>query len=109
MICFLVEHLIADASVIILVLTDKKYKEKDPLTELAKSNVPYLITTQEPIPTWLALIIDVINLNAAFVWSYTDLFIMVISIGLSTHFKLLNNALEHAVVEVHWETILNDG
>lgn len=49
---------------------------------------------------WIALLMCFINENATFIWNYTDVFIMIMSIGLSTHFKLLNIELEQATIEV---------
>lgn len=93
-----VEHLIADGSVLHFVL--KCHKEQDPMTELAKHNVPHLITYAEHVPLWLAICINFINISSTFVWNFLDIFIMIISKGLSTHFKLLNHELQQASFEV---------
>lgn len=33
-----------------------------------------------------------------FIWNFLHVFIMVISVGLSTHFKLINDELEQAIL-----------
>lgn len=73
---------------------------ENPFTELVKSNVPYLFANADHIPVWVAIFINLINVYATVVWNYLDIFIMIISVGLSTHFKLLNAELEQTTVEV---------
>lgn len=76
--------------------------EKDPITEMIKSLVPHIMTQTDRIPYWLAFFIYFINVCATFVWTYMDVFIMMISIGISTLFKQLNNELEQTKVEVEF-------
>lgn len=66
------------------------------MTTFVRLNIPYI----DIIPVWAAFFINFINISATFVWNYTDIFIMIISIGLSTHFQLINKELERANIEV---------
>lgn len=68
---------------------------KDPITEVIKSQVPYLIPEDIVIPLWMAIVINFISLAATFVWNYLDVFISVISIGISTLFELYNAELHN--------------
>lgn len=97
----LVEHSLSDGSVLHFVM--KCQPGKDSFTELVKSNVPYLITSDDRIPVWMAFLINLINVFATFVWNFLDIFIMIVSIGLSTHFKYLNNELKQTKFEVVME------
>lgn len=94
----LVEHLIADSSVLHYIRTC--HEDQDPMTELAKHNVPHLIDFFGKIPVSVAILVNFINVISTFVWNYMDIFIMIVSIGLSSHFKLLNNELRQATIEV---------
>lgn len=88
--------------------------DRDVLTELIRNLVPHLVPQCKPLPIPVALLICYINESATFVWNFHDIFIMLIGYGLSTHFKLFNNELERAVVEVKvaiwecWQNNLND-
>lgn len=66
----------------------------------AKALLPALVPQSHVLPTWLALLLFATNENATFIWNYIDIFIMIMGIGLSTHFKLLNIELEQASIEV---------
>lgn len=72
------------------------HSEKNPFTELIRSQVPYLIPSGTVISVWTALLINFINITTLFVWNYQDVFISVMSIGLSTLFKLYNAELSKA-------------
>lgn len=91
---FTVEHALSDGSQLHYVIVCKK--EQDAIVSFVKINVPYI----GRVPLWAAFFIDFINIGATFVWNYTDIFIMTISIGLSTHFKLINKEMEMANIEV---------
>lgn len=47
-----------------------------------------------------AILIYYLSVKAAFVWNFIDIFIMIIGIGLTIHFKVLNHELELAKHEV---------
>ena len=103
---FTVEHLLCIGATIHSII--KFNSEKDVLTELVISLVPHLVPrTVTELPTSVALLISYINESATFVWNFLDIFIMIIGIGLSTHFKLLNIELEQAAIEVGNSFILH--
>lgn len=76
------------------------------LTELAKDLFPQLVSQSEQLPIFVSILICYINESAVFIWNYLDIFIMIVGVGLSTHFKILNEKLERATVhiEVRWWT-----
>lgn len=47
-----------------------------------------------PYSIWIAIVGKVINVIATFCWNYMDLFVMMISAGLSTRFKQINEDLQ---------------
>lgn len=71
------------------------FDDKDPVAEVIKRKVPYIFPIDDQIPVY-ALSIDFISITATFIWNFLDVFIMVVSLGLSTHFKLLNIELREA-------------
>lgn len=72
----------------------------DILTELVRNLVPHLVPQCERLPPFIALLICYINESATFVWNFLDIFMMIVSFGLSTHFKVLNDELERAAIEI---------
>lgn len=73
-------------------------KDKDPIRELLKVQAPHLFPSYNKI---LILILGkFISVFATFVWNFVDVFIMMISIGLSTIFKLYNEDLRRSKCEV---------
>lgn len=51
------------------------------------------------MPAWMAYCINsTVSLLGTFAWNYLSVLIMVISVGLSTHLKLINDELEQAVL-----------
>lgn len=70
------------------------------MTELAKHNVPHLIDLFGKVSLSVAILVNLINVCSTFVWNFMDIFIMIVSIGLSSHFQLLNNQLRQATIEV---------
>lgn len=93
-----VEHLLCIGATVHSILI--YHSDKDILTELIRSLVPHLVPQGEPLPTFVALLICCINESATFVWNFLDIFLMIVGVGLSTHFKVFNNELEHAAVEM---------
>lgn len=67
--------------------------DKDPLSEVLKRAVPYLFAKSQYIPMWAVIPIYCLRITASFIWIYVDVFIQVISIGLSTQFQLFNGEL----------------
>lgn len=93
-----VEHLLCIGVTIYSIIIYQS--DKHILTELIRSLVPHLVPRNEPLPTFLALLICFINESATFVWNFLDIFLMFVGIGLSTHFKLFNNEMERAANEI---------
>lgn len=63
--------------------------------------VPFIHKIIDHIPVWATVPLFFINLHASFVWNYVDIFIMVISMGLSELFKQLNSELEQVRIKVN--------
>lgn len=93
-----VEHLLCIGATVHSILI--YHSDKDILTELIRSLVPHLVPQCDALPTFMALLICFINESATFVWNFLDIFLMIVGVGLSTHFKVLNNKLEHAANEM---------
>lgn len=49
---------------------------------------------RDPNLNYKVLTICYLSLKAAFVWSFIDIFLMIVGVSLTTHFKVLNNELE---------------
>lgn len=61
------------------------------------------IMQRNPPPNSIAIVFCYVSENATFVWNFIDIFIMVIGIGLTMHFKVLNDELERAKLEIEVE------
>lgn len=94
----LVEHVLSVGSNLHFISVCQR--KKDPVVEMVNSDVPYLFTNDERMPVWVAIGVKLISVYATFVWNFLDIFIMVISIALTTHFKLFNCELKQAKSEV---------
>lgn len=97
-----VEHLLAVSSLIHFVITCQK--DKDPLEELTKVQHPHSISFSNRILDFAYT--RFINFLVTFVWSYLDVFIVMISLGLAMHFKLYNDGLKRVkgkVREFWWK------
>lgn len=68
-------------------------EQNDPLNELLKITLPELFSLVE-YSTWLAIIGKFLNVASTFAWNYMDLFVMLISLGLSSRFKQINVDLQ---------------
>lgn len=68
-------------------------EQNDPLNELMKITLPELFSLVE-YSTWLAIIGKFLNVSSTFAWNYMDLFVMLISLGLSSRFKQINVDLQ---------------
>lgn len=83
-------------------------KDKDPLLEHINTNVPLIYTDVDHISIPEAICVKFINIIVTFTWSYLDVFIMTIGIGLTTHFRLFNdelvrtkNEVSHSITQMH--------
>lgn len=50
---------------------------------------------------WIAIVGKVTNVIATFCWNFMDLFVMIISIGLSSRFKQINKDLQRIKGQVN--------
>lgn len=93
-----VEHIL---NIISIVYYAKKCLDpEDPLKEFFKSQLSQLFTFL-PYSPWTAFFGKLVNVIATFCWNYMDLFVMMISIGLSSRFKQINMDLERIKGEVN--------
>lgn len=60
-----------------------------------------------PYSTPLGIYAKYVHITSTFIWSFTDLFIMMISCGLSAKFKLINERMLEDKGKVQRATILN--
>lgn len=70
------------------------HNDEDILLGLIRRMVPNLVPLENPPPKYIAITFCYISESATFVWNFIDIFIMIISIGLATHFKVLNIELK---------------
>lgn len=77
-----------------------KNHDQDILREFIKISVPHIIPQRDSLPTFAVLLICYINESATFVWSFVDIFIMIVGVGLSSHFKVLNYEMEQAIARI---------
>lgn len=76
------------------------FNDRDPVTEVINRKVPYLFTSDDEIPLWLAMFVDLISITTTVMWNYVDVFIMLVSRGLSIQLKLYNDELRRKTLEV---------
>lgn len=75
-------------------------KDKDPYTEVIDIQAPLWEHNNEPYPLWAIICAKFINITATFTFNYMCVFDTIISIGLSTLFKLFNDEMFRAKTEV---------
>lgn len=92
-----VEHLLSTAS--ILHYSVHCLNETHPVQSLFQAQLSQLFAVTSYSP-WKAAIGKVLNVLATFIWTYMDLFVILISLGLSSRFKQLNVDLERIKGEV---------
>lgn len=73
--------------------------QKEPIKELFRANLSQLFTFLS-YSNWLAVLGKMVNIVATFAWNYMDLFVMMISLGLSSRFKQINEDLQRVKGEV---------
>lgn len=71
----------------------------DPLRDLMEVQLSELFAVTDYTPL-KGLLAKILNVVATFAWTYMDLFVILISIGLSSRFKLINRDLERIRGEV---------
>lgn len=63
------------------------------------TNIQFIQTAQNETSVWVAQCFNLsIVIIRLFMWNFLHVFIMVLSVGLSTHFKLINDELEKAIL-----------
>lgn len=67
--------------------------DRSPAKELFATQLPFVFDYTE-FSWWKAITFKWFNLILTFAWSYSDLFVILISVGLSTLFKRINCDLE---------------
>lgn len=79
----------------------------DPIRDyfLAEQSQVFAITDFSPAKAFFG---KCVNVMATFVWTYMDLFVMLISVGLSTCFQQINNNLFTQKGNVRTETYIID-
>lgn len=91
LICSLVEHIL---NIISIVYYSKNcLHQNKPIDEFFKVQLSQLFRVTS-FSSWKAFIGKFINVVATFVWNYMDVFVMVVSVGISTRFKQLNADLQ---------------
>lgn len=71
----------------------KTQPPKKPLQELFEIQVPFLFILTE-LTWWKAILSKWFNIVVTFAWSFMDLFVMIVSLGLAAQFKQLNTDLK---------------
>ncbi|XP_031638768.1 gustatory receptor for sugar taste 64f-like [Contarinia nasturtii] len=97
----LVEHVFNMVSIVMRARSEKL----DPVKTLFDTQIPLVFTLTE-LTWWKAALVKWFNLVVTFAWSFLDLFVMIVSIGLASQFKQLNADLRHMkgkqTSEVFW-------
>ncbi|KAJ6635417.1 Gustatory receptor for sugar taste 64f, partial [Pseudolycoriella hygida] len=84
------EHLLSTAAIFAKHQTCRSIE--DPLKKVIVTQLPHVFVYYR-YSVIKGLIAKAINILATFIWSYTDLFLMLISVGLSSLFKQINDSL----------------
>lgn len=87
-----VEHMLSVAAILHFSIVCRK--NNDPLNDLLETQSPYLFSSGSQIFDLICG--QFINLTATFVWNFLDVFVIIISNGLSTMFELFNEDLKRA-------------
>lgn len=90
-------------SIIVSALSNKQ----DPLEELFETQIPMVFTLTE-LTWWKAILAKWFNIIVTFVWSFMDLFVMLVSIGLTSQFQQINADLNHmkGKVQTHFHRFI---
>lgn len=96
-ICAITEHLLTAMSTIYYVKACRP--DYDPVAGFFERQIIQLfsLTSYE---LWKGLCGKTVNVMAAFVWNYMNIFVVIISIGISSRLKQLNDELERVKGEV---------
>lgn len=83
----------------IVYFSKKCLHQERPFEELLRVQLSQLITFI-PYSGWVGFIGKFINVVATFAWNFMDLFVMILSIGLSSRFKQINEEMQRVKGEV---------
>lgn len=89
-ICAVAEHLLTAISTIYYVKACDP--DSDPVAGFFEEQLIQLFSITK-FALWKGLLGKMINVMAAFVWNYMNIFVVIISIGISSKFKQLNEEL----------------
>lgn len=87
----LVEHILNIVSIIMEAISHQP--QRNPLHVLFEVQVPLIFTFTE-LTWWKALLSKWFNIVVTFAWSFMDLFVMCVSVGLASQFKQINADLQ---------------
>lgn len=87
----LVEHVLNAISIVYFAKVC--LKKDDLVKELFEVQISHILMVF-PYSLWIAIVGKFVNVIATFCWNYMDLFIMMISVGLSARFKQINEDLQ---------------
>lgn len=89
------------SNIVIVYSVHRCFPSKDPVEEFFKDHLSQLFEFT-PYALWKAILGKWINVVATFLWSYMELFVMIISFGISTRFKQINDDLKRLKGEVYF-------
>lgn len=90
----------------IMVGAIKAQPPRNPVQELFEIQIPLLFTLTE-LTWWKAILSKWFNIVVTFAWSFLDLFVMIVSVGLTSQFKQLNADLKRAKEQVNYIIQIN--
>lgn len=96
---YTVEHVFNMISIMVGAI--KAEPPRNPLQELFEVQVPFLFTIIE-LSWWKAILSKWFNIVVTFVWSFMDLFVMIVSVGLASQFKQLNTDMKRTKGQVKY-------
>lgn len=83
----------------IVYYSKKCLNQNEPVEEFFKANLSQLFNFV-PYSPWIAFVGQLVNVAATFAWNYMDLFVMMISLGLTSRFRQINDDLQRIKGEV---------
>lgn len=104
MICALIEHILSLMTNINYVLTCKP--NEDQISSIFLSQL-YELFRVTSYATWKGMLGKFTNIVATFVWTYLNLFITMVSFGISSRFRQLNREMDRVKGEVRKFSILS--
>lgn len=100
--CSFLEHILSLISIVHY--SNTCLHQENPTEEFFKAQLSQLFAVI-PFSFTSAVFGKIINIIATFAWSYIDLFVMVMSLGIASHFEQLNQDLQNVKGEVTFFSI----